>query len=139
MKPIKQVIKVQAPAGRAVPGQALGPVLGAAGVNIMDFIGQFNEQTKGLGETIIPAVITVYEDRTWSFVTKKPPMAEMIKKAAGVEKGSGSVKKVKLGTLSLDQVEQIARAKMADLNAHSLDAAKAMVRGTARSMGIDCQ
>lgn len=136
-KPIKQILKVQAPAGKAVPGQALGPVLGAAGVNIMEFVTQFNDRTKEMGNTIIPAVITVFEDRTWTFVTKKPPVAEMIKKAAGLEKGSASVKKQKVGTLTSEQVRSIAEDKMEDLNAHSLEAAEAMVRGTAKSMGVE--
>ncbi len=136
-KPIKQVIKVQAPAGKAVPGQALGPVLGAAGVNIMEFISQFNERTKEMGDTIIPAVITVYEDRTWTFVTKTPPVAELIKKALKLEKGGASVKRQKVGKLTPDQVREIAETKMPDLNARDAEAAQAMVRGTARSMGID--
>lgn len=136
-KPIKQILKVQAPAGKAVPGQSLGPVLGAAGVNIMEFVSQFNERTKEMGNTVIPAVITVYEDRTWTFVTKKPPVAEMIKQQAGLEKGSASVKKQKAGKLTADQIRQIAQDKMEDLNAHSVEAAEAMVRGTARSMGVE--
>ncbi len=138
-KPIKQVIKVQAPAGKAVPGQALGPVLGAAGINIMEFISQFNERTREMGDTIIPAVITVYEDRTWDFVTKTPPVAELIKKTLKLEKGGASVKKQKVGKLSADQVRDIAETKMPDLNARDLESASAMVRGTARSMGIDSE
>ncbi len=138
-KPIPQVLKVQAPAGKAVPGQSLGPVLGAAGVNIMEFVTQFNERTKEMGNTVIPAVITVYEDRTWDFVTKKPPVAELIKMTAKIEKGSGSVKKQKVGSLSEAQVTEIAETKMEDLNARTLESAQAMVRGTARSMGIEIQ
>jgi large subunit ribosomal protein L11 len=138
-KQIKQILKVQAPAGKAVPGQSLGPVLGGAGINIMEFITQFNDRTREMGDTIIPAVITVYEDRTWDFVTKQPPMPELIKGALKLEKGSGSVKKQKVGKLSEQQVEEIAQAKMSDLNARTLDSAKAMVRGTARSMGIDTE
>ena len=136
-KQIKQVLKVQAPAGKAVPGQALGPVLGAAGVNIMEFINQFNERTREMGDTIIPAVITVYEDRTWDFVTKTPPVPELIKKAARLEKGGASVKKQKVGKLTREQVRQIAETKMPDLNARELDSAEAMVIGTARSMGVE--
>lgn len=136
-KKVKQVLKVQAPAGKAVPGQALGPVLGAAGINIMEFINQFNERTREMGDMIIPAVITVYEDRTWDFVTKTPPTPELIKKALKLEKGASNVKKQKVGSISEEQVEQIATTKMPDLNARNLDSAKAMVRGTARSMGID--
>jgi large subunit ribosomal protein L11 len=138
-KIIKQVLKVQAPAGKAVPGQALGPVLGAAGVNIMEFVNQFNERTRDMGDTIIPAVITVFEDRTWEFVTKTPPVPELIKKAVGLEKGSGNVKKQKAGKLTTDQVREIAQTKMQDLNARSLEGAEAMVRGTARSMGVDVE
>lgn len=138
-KPIKQILKVQAPAGKAVPGQSLGPVLGGAGINIMEFITQFNDRTREMGNTIIPAVITVYEDRTWDFITKQPPMPELIKGALNLEKGSGSVKKQKVGKLTEDQVAQIAQSKMSDLNARSLDSAKAMVKGTARSMGIDTE
>lgn len=136
-KIIKQVLKVQAQAGKAVPGQSLGPVLGAAGVNIMEFVTQFNDRTKDMGNTIIPAVITVYDDRTWDFVTKKPPVAELIKSTINLEKGSGSVKKQKVGSLTEAQVTEIAETKMEDLNARTLDSAKAMVRGTAQSMGID--
>ncbi len=136
-KKIKQLLKVQAPAGKAVPGQALGPVLGAAGVNIMEFVQAFNERTREMGDMIIPAVITVYEDRSWDFVTKTPPAAELIKKALKLEKGGASVKKQKVGSLSEDQVRQIAETKMPDLNAHSIDAAVEMVKGTARSMGVD--
>ncbi len=138
-KPIKQVVKVQAPAGKAVPGQALGPVLGGAGVNIMEFITQFNERTREMGDLIIPAVITVYEDRTWTFVTKTPPVPELIKKALQLEKGGASVKKIKVGKLTSGQVHEIAVTKMPDLNAHSIEAAENMVRGTARSMGVDAE
>jgi large subunit ribosomal protein L11 len=136
---VKQIIKIQAPAGKAVPGQALGPVLGGAGVNIMEFIKAFNERTADKGDTIIPAVITVYEDRSWDFVTKTPPVPELIKKALKLEKGGSSVKKQKVGKLSADQVTQIAETKMPDLNARDLEAARQMVRGTARSMGIDSE
>jgi large subunit ribosomal protein L11 len=136
-KVIKQVVKVQAPAGKAVPGQALGPVLGAAGINIMEFIKAFNERTAAMGDTVIPAVITVYEDRSWDFVTKTPPVPELIKKTLQLEKGGASVKKQKVGKLTAEQVRQIAETKMPDLNAHTVEAAQQMVRGTARSMGVD--
>ncbi len=138
-KKIKQVLKVQAPAGKAVPGQALGPVLGAAGINIMEFVNQFNDRTREMGDMIIPAVITVYEDRTWDFVTKTPPTPELIKKALKLEKASSSVKKQKVGKLTADQVREIAEVKMPDLNARDITAAQAMVRGTARSMGVDSE
>ena len=136
-KKVKQIIKIQAPAGKAIPGQALGPVLGGAGVNIMEFIKAFNERTKDMGDTIIPAVITVYEDRSYDFITKTPPVPELIKKALKLEKGGSNVKKQKVGKLSSIQVREIAEKKMPDLNARSVEAAEEMVRGTARSMGID--
>ncbi len=136
-KKVKQILKVQAPAGKAVPGQALGPVLGGAGINIMEFVQAFNERTREMGDTIIPAVITVYEDRSWDFVTKTPPVAELIKKALKLEKGGASVKKQKVGTLTSDQVRQIAETKMPDLNAHTIEAAEEMVKGSARSMGVE--
>ena len=138
-KKVKQVIKVQAPAGKAVPGQALGPVLGAAGINIMEFITAFNHRTAAMGDIVIPAVITVYEDRSWEFVTKTPPVPELIKKALGLEKGGSSVKKQKVGQLTKDQVHAIAATKLPDLNARTLEAAEQMVRGTARSMGVDTE
>jgi large subunit ribosomal protein L11 len=136
-KKVKQVIKIQAPAGKAVPGQSLGPVLGGAGVNIMEFIKAFNERTKDMGDTIVPAVITVYEDRTYDFITKTPPVPELIKKALKLEKGGGNVKKEKVGKLTPEQVRSIAETKLPDLNARTLESAEAQVRGTARSMGID--
>lgn len=136
-KKVKQVLKVQAPAGKAVPGQALGPVLGAAGINIMEFVQAFNERTREMGDMIIPAVITVYEDRSWNFETKKPPVAELIKKAAKLDKGGSSVKKQKVASLSEDQVREIAETKMPDLNARTIESAMEMVKGTARSMGVD--
>lgn len=138
-KKVKQIVKVQAPAGKAVPGQSLGPVLGGAGINIMEFIKAFNDRTQGMGDMIIPAVITVYEDRSWDFVTKTPPTPELIKKALKLEKGGASVKKQKVGKLSADQVRQIAETKMPDLNAMKIESAEAMVRGTARSMGVDAE
>lgn len=136
-KKVKQVLKVQAPAGKAVPGQSLGPVLGAAGVNIMEFVNVFNERTRDMGTLVIPAVITVYEDRTWDFVTKTPPVPELVKKALGLEKGGASVKKQKVGKLTTEQLREIAQVKMPDLNARTIEAAEEMVRGTARSMGVE--
>ncbi len=135
-KKVVKVLKVQAPAGKAVPGQSLGPVLGGAGVNIMEFVTQFNEKTKDK-KGIIPAVISVYEDRTFDFVTMEPPVAELIKEAAGIEKGSGTPNKTKVASITEDQVTSIATQKMPDLNARNIDAAKQTVRGTARSMGVD--
>jgi large subunit ribosomal protein L11 len=131
-----KVLKVQAPAGKAVPGQALGPVLGGAGVNIMEFVQRFNEATKDK-KGIIPAVISVYEDRTFDFVTMEPPVAELIKTELSLEKGSGVPNKTKVGSLTADQVKKIAEQKMPDLNAKNIDAAMQVVRGTAKSMGVD--
>ncbi len=135
-KKVVKVLKVQAPAGKAVPGQSLGPVLGGAGVSIMEFVTQFNEKTKDK-KGIIPAVISVYDDRTFDFVTMEPPVAELIKEATGLEKGSGIPNKTKVGSLSDEQVTAIATQKMPDLNARDIEAAKQTVRGTARSMGVD--
>ena len=131
-----KVIKVQAQAGKAVPGQSLGPVLGGAGVNIMEFISQFNERTKDM-TGLIPAVISVYEDRTFDFVTMQPPVSEMIKEELKLEKGSGTPNKIKVGSLSGEQIKKIAERKMSDLNAKSVEAASQIVRGTARSMGVE--
>lgn len=134
-KPVK-VLKVQAQAGKAVPGQALGPVLGGAGVNIMEFVQQFNERTKDM-VGLIPAEISVYEDRTFSFITKQPPVAEMIKEELKLEKGSGTPNKAKVGSLTMEQVEKIANRKMSDINAKNIEAAMQIVMGTAKSMGVD--
>ena len=139
-KKIKTQIKLQIPAGAANPAPPVGPALGQHGVNIMDFCKQFNERTKAMeaGMTI-PAVITVYEDRTFSFITKMPPVSALIKKAAGLAKASAEPNKTKVGKLSKAQQEEIAKAKMPDLNANSLNAAVQMVRGTARSMGVETE
>lgn len=134
-KPVK-ILKVQAQAGKAVPGQALGPVLGGAGVNIMEFVQQFNERTKDM-TGLIPAEIYVYEDRTFSFITKQPPVSEMIKEEAKLEKGSGAPNKNKVGSITPEQVEKIANRKMSDLNAKTLESAMNQVKGTAKSMGIE--
>ncbi len=135
-KQVVKVLKVQAQAGKAVPGQSLGPVLGGAGVNIMEFVQRFNEATKDKSG-LIPAVISVYEDRTFDFVTMEPPVAELIKEELKLEKGSGVPNKTKVGSLTQEQVEKIAQRKMTDLNAKSLAAASQIVKGTARSMGVD--
>lgn len=131
-----KIVKVQAPAGKANPAPPIGPVLGGAGVNIMEFVQQFNERTKDM-KGIIPAVISVYEDRTFDFVTMQPPVAEMIKEELSLEKGSGVPNKTKVGALSEEQIKKIAERKMSDLNAKNIDAAANIVRGTARSMGVD--
>ena len=129
-------IKLQIEAGKATPAPPVGPALGQHGVNIMAFTKEFNERTKNDMGLIIPVVITVYADRTFSFVTKTPPAAVLIKKAAGMESGSGVPNKNKVASLTKDQVKSIAETKMPDLNAGSLEAAMSMVAGTARSMGI---
>ena len=131
-------IKLQIPAGQANPSPPVGPALGQHGVNIMDFCKQFNERTKNLElGLIIPAVITVYHDRSFSFITKTPPASVLLLKAAGLEKGSGEPNRNKVGTVTRAQVREIAELKMADLNANDVDAAEKMVAGTARSMGIE--
>ncbi len=129
-------IKLQIPAGRATPAPPVGPALGQSGVNIMAFTKEFNERTKDQVGMIIPVVITVYADRSFSFITKTPPAAILIKKACGIESGSGVPNKTKVATITKDQVRQIAETKMPDLNANSIEAAMSMVAGTARSMGV---
>ena len=130
------VIKLQIPAGKATPAPPVGPALGGSGVNIMDFVKQFNDRTAKQAGLIIPVVITVHKDKSFEFVTKEPPMAVLIKKAAKIEKGSGKPNREKVAKLSKAQVEEIAKTKMPDLNAASLEAAMSMVKGTARSMGV---
>ena len=135
-KEIGSVIKLQIPAGKASPAPPVGPALGASGVNIMQFVKEFNDRTANMGGTVIPVVITVYKDKSFEFITKEPPMAVLIKKAAKIEKGSGKPNKDKVAKLTKAQVEEIAKQKMPDLNAASLEAAMSMVAGTARSMGV---
>ena len=130
------LIKLQIPAGKATPAPPVGPALGQHGVNIQAFTKEFNERTKNDAGLIIPVVITVYDDRSFTFVTKTPPAAVLIKKACGIEKASGVPNKDKVATITKAQVQQIAETKMPDLNAASLEAAMSMVAGTARSMGI---
>jgi len=129
-------IKLQIPAGKATPAPPVGPALGQHGVNIMAFTKEFNERTKNDVGFIIPVVITVYADRSFTFITKTPPAAVLIKKAAGIESGSGVPNKTKVGKITKDQVRKIAEMKMPDLNASSIEAAMSMIAGTARSMGI---
>lgn len=136
-KKITKVVKVIAPAGKATPAPPLGPTLGQAGVNIGDFTKKFNDATKGMGNDMIPVVITVYEDRTYDFKLKTPPTSSLILKAIGKEKGSGKPNTVKAGTLSKAQLKEIAEKKMPDLNANDVDAAMKVVAGTARQMGVD--
>ena len=129
-------IKLQIPAGKATPAPPVGPALGQKGVNIMAFTKEFNERTKNQMGMIIPVVITVYADRSFSFITKTPPAPVLIKKAAGIETASGVPNKNKVGSITLAQAEEIAKTKMPDLNAASLEAAVSMIKGTARSMGV---
>jgi len=136
-KKVQGYIKLQIPAGKATPAPPVGPALGQHGVNIVDFTKQFNDRTAQMGDMIIPVVITVYADRSFSFITKTPPAAILIKKAAGVTKASGEPNKKKVGKITKAQVEEIANTKMPDLNAASLEAAMSMIAGTARSMGIE--
>ncbi|MBI2017736.1 50S ribosomal protein L11 [Candidatus Daviesbacteria bacterium] len=135
-KKIKTYIKLTIPAGVATAAPPVGTALGPHGLPIMEFVKAFNEKTKEKQGNLLPVVITVYEDRTFSFITKEPPVAEMIKKALKLEKGSGTALKEPVGTLSKDQVKSIAEAKMPDLNANSLEAAMKIVEGTAKSMGV---
>ena len=129
-------IKLQIPAGKATPAPPVGPALGQKGVNIMAFTKEFNERTKNQMGMIIPVVITVYADRSFSFITKTPPAPVLIKKAAGIDTASGVPNKNKVGSITLAQAEEIAKTKMPDLNAASLEAAVSMIKGTARSMGV---
>ena len=135
-KKITGYIKLQIQAGKATPAPPVGPALGQHGVNIMAFTKEFNERTKNDMGLIIPVVITVYADRTFSFITKTPPAAVLIKKACGIESGSGVPNKTKVATITQDQVRKIAEQKMPDLNAASVEAAMSMIAGTARSMGV---
>ncbi|MDQ3767389.1 MAG: 50S ribosomal protein L11 [Actinomycetota bacterium] len=133
---VSQVLKLQIPGGQATPAPPIGPALGQAGVNIMEFCKQYNAATQAQMGTIIPAEITVYEDRSFTFVTKTPPAAVLLRQKAGVEKGSSEPNKNKVGTVSSDDIREIAEIKMPDLNANDVEAAMKVVEGTARSMGI---
>jgi large subunit ribosomal protein L11 len=130
-------VKLQISAGKATPAPPVGPALGPHGVNIMEFCKAFNAQTQSLGDTIIPIVMTIYADRTFTFITKTPPASELIKKAAGVIKGSSVPNKDKVGKLTSAQVREIAQTKLPDLNAYSTDEAMRIIAGTARSMGVE--
>ncbi len=135
-KKVLAIIKLQSPAGQANPTPPVGPALGQHGVNIMEFCKAFNAQTQDKQGLIIPAVITVYADRSFSFITKTPPAAVLLKRAAGIPKGSGVPNSEKVGTVTTEQLQEIAETKMVDLNASSLEAAISMIAGTARSMGL---
>jgi large subunit ribosomal protein L11 len=138
-KKVKQQVKLQIMAGKATPAPPVGPALGQAGVNIMEFCKAFNARTQqpDLVGLTVPVVITVYQDRSFDFITKTPPAAVLIKKVAGLAKGSGEPNRSKVGKLTKAQVEEIAKAKMPDLNCHTLEAAMVCIEGTARSMGVD--
>jgi large subunit ribosomal protein L11 len=136
-KKVKTVIRLQIPAGKATPAPPVGTALGPHGINIMEFTKAYNERTAAQAGSIIPAEITVYEDRTFTFVTKTPPAGDLLKKAAGVEKGSAVPNRDKVGSVTKQQVREIAETKMEDLNAHDIDHAVRIIEGTARSMGVD--
>ena len=136
-KKVLTQIKLQAPAGQASPAPPVGPALGQHGVNIMEFVKAFNAQTQSEAGTVIPVVITVFEDRSFTFVTKSPPAAILIKQALSLEKGSSEPYREKVGTITQDQLRQIAERKMKDLNANDVDAAAKIIAGTARSMGVE--
>ena len=136
-KKVLALVKLQIRAGQATPAPPVGTALGQHGVNIMDFCRQYNEQTQQYTGQVIPVEMTIYEDRTFSFITKQPPAAELLKQAAGVEKGSGEPNRTKVARVTRDQVRQIAERKMVDLNASDMEAAMKVIEGTARSMGIE--
>ncbi len=135
-KEVKAKIKLQVPGGQATPAPPVGPALGQHGVNIGDFVRRFNDETKQAGGLLIPVIITVYSDRSFDYICKSPPAAVLLKKAAGIAKGSGEPNMTKVGTVSKDQVREIAETKMADLNARDIDHAMRIIEGTARSAGI---
>lgn len=136
-KKVAKIIKLQIPAGKANPAPPIGPALGGAGVNIMAFCKDFNAKTQGMGSVILPVVITVFVDKSFTFILKQPPVAEMLKMAAGIEKGSAVPNRDKVAKITRQQARQIAEKKMQDMNAASLEAATEIVLGTARSMGIE--
>lgn len=137
MKKIKTTIKLQIPAGKANPAPPVGPALGQHGINIGDFVSRFNDATKEMGNDIIPVEIFVFEDRSFDFKLKTPPASDLLRKAAGIEKGSGSNIKIKAGKIGKDKIKEIAEKKMEDLNANDIEAAMKIIEGTARSMGIE--
>ena len=138
-KKVKAVITLQLPAGKATPAPPVGPALGQHGINMMAFLKEYNERTTAQAGMIIPALITIFEDRSFSFVTKTPPAADLIKKAAGIDKGSGTPGRISAGTIRRDKVREIAETKMKDLNANDIEAAMRMIEGAARSMGVAVQ
>ena len=136
-KKVENIVKLQIPAGKATPAPPVGPALGQHGVNIVEFTKQFNAKTADMGDTIVPVVITVYADRSFSFITKTPPAAVLIKKAAKIQSGSGEPNKKKVAKITKAQVKEIAETKLPDLNAATVEAAMSMIEGTARSMGVE--
>jgi large subunit ribosomal protein L11 len=136
-KKVMAVVKLQCPAGKATPAPPVGPALGQHGINIMEFVKTYNERTASQVGTVIPVEITIFEDRTFTFITKTPPAAELLKKAAGIPKGSGTNKTARAGKITQTQLREIAQTKMQDLNANDVEAAMKIIAGTARSMGID--
>jgi large subunit ribosomal protein L11 len=135
-KPVTAIVKLQVPGGQATPAPPVGTALGPHGVNIMEFVKQFNAKTQGAAGTVTPVVVTIYKDRTFSFVTKTPPASVLLKKEAGIEKGSATSNREKVGKVTRDQLKKIAEIKMQDLNATDLEGAINMIAGTARSMGL---
>lgn len=135
-KQVEKLVKLQIPAGKATPAPPVGPALGQAGINIMEFTKAFNAQTAEMGGMLIPVVITVFDDKSWSFITKQPPASALLKQIAKIQKGSGEPNKTKVATITKAQVQQVAEQKMSDLNAASLEAAMRIIEGTAKSMGI---
>jgi len=136
-KEVKAIIKLQLEAGKANPAPPVGTALGPHGINLMQFCQQFNEATKDMEGNVVPAVVTVFQDRSFEFVLKTPPAADLLKKAAGIEKGSGVPQKDKVGKVTRKQIREIAEKKMADLNANDIEAAMKIIEGTARNMGIE--
>jgi large subunit ribosomal protein L11 len=138
-KKVRAVVKVQAPAGKATPAPPVGPALGQHGINIMAFVKEFNERTAAQVGLVVPAEITIFEDRSFTFITKTPPAPDLLKRAAGVDKGSGVPNRTKIGTVTRSKIREIAEMKMQDLNANDLAAAEKMIEGTARSMGLEVE
>ncbi|MBO1438161.1 50S ribosomal protein L11 [Meiothermus sp. CFH 77666] len=137
MKKVAAMVKLQLPAGKATPAPPVGPALGQHGANIMEFVKQFNAASANMGDAIVPVEITIYSDRSFTFITKTPPASYLIRKAAGIEKGSGKTGREKVGKLTWEQCLQIAKQKMADMNANDVEAAARQIAGSARAMGVE--
>lgn len=138
-KKLKTIVKMQVPAGKATPAPPVGTALGPHGLNLMEFVTAFNEQTRTMGDTVVPVEISIFEDRSFTFITKTPPAANQLLKAAGLQKGSQTPRKEKVGKVSRAQVREIAESKMQDLNARTIERAEKIIEGTARSMGIEVE